>query len=158
MAENKYISVKVCGSPAPSLGYETLIMWNSPNIEVKDRNYEGMGKNSYFFSICIEQKQIVYSLIKNHIRAHGAIRQSNLTIALSIPRGYRLAGGVSPYDALIDLKDTFLQECLVCRDEILETYEFKEERPALDVLDETAKKYPLVECPSPWHICRSQHQ
>lgn len=152
MAENKFISVKVWGSPALSLGYETLIMWNSPNIEVKDRNYEGMGKNSYFFSICIEQKQIVYSLIKNHIRAHGAIRQSNLTIALSIPRGYRLAGGVSPYDALIDLKDTFLQECLVCRDEILETYEFKEERPALDVLDETAKKYPLVEFPSPWHI------
>lgn len=59
MAENKYISVKVCGSPI--LGYETLIMWNSPNIDVKDRNYEGMGKNSYFFSICIEQKQIVYS-------------------------------------------------------------------------------------------------
>ena len=152
MAENKYISVKVCGSPGPILGYETLIMWNSPNIDVKDRNYEGMGKNSYFFSICIEQKQIVYSLIKNYIRAHGAIRQSKLTIALSIPRGYRLAGGVSPYDALIDLKDTFLQECLICRDEILETYEFKEERPPLDVLDETAKKYPLVECPSPWHI------
>lgn len=152
MAENKYISVKVCGSPNPILGYETLIMWNSPNIDVKDRNYEGMGKNSYFFSICIEQKQIVYSLIKNHIRAHGAIRQSNLTIALSIPRGYRMAGGVSPYDALIDLKDTFLQECLICRDEILETYEFKEESPALDVLDETAKKYPLVECSSPWHI------
>lgn len=152
MAENKYISVKVCGSPAPSLGYETLIMWNSPNIEVKDRNFEGMGKNSYFFSICIEQKQIVYSLIKNYIHVHGAIRQSNLTIALSIPRGYRLAGGASPYDALIDLKDTFLQECMICRDEILETYEFKEERPSLDVLDETAKKYPLVECPSPWHI------
>lgn len=152
MAENKYISVKVCGSPAPSLGYETLIMWNSPNIEVMDRNYEGMGKNSYFFSICIEQKQIVYSLIKNYIHAHGAIRQSNLTIALSIPRGYRLAGGASPYNALIDLKDTFLQECMICRDEIIETYEFKEERPPLDVLDETAKKYPLVEFPSPWHI------
>lgn len=152
MAENKYISVKVCGSPAPSLGYETLIMWNSPNIEVMDRNYEGMGKNSYFFSICIEQKQIVYSLIKNYIHAHGAIRQSNLTIALSIPRGYRLAGGASPYDVLIDLKDTFLQECMICRDEIIETYEFKEERPPLDVLDETAKKYPLVEFPSPWHI------
>lgn len=152
MAENKYISVKVCGSPASSLGYETLIMWNSPNIEVMDRNYEGMGKNSYFFSICIEQKQIVYSLIKNYIHAHGAIRQSNLTIALSIPRGYRLAGGASPYDALIDLKDIFLQECMICRDEIIETYEFKEERPPLDVLDETAKKYPLVEFPSPWHI------
>lgn len=151
MAENKYISVKVCGSPTPSLGYETLIMWNSPNIDIKDRDYDGMGKNSYFFSICIEQKQIVYSLIKNYIRAHGSIRQSNLTIALSIPRGYRLSGGVSPYDVLIDLKDTFLQECLICRDEIIETYEFKEERPPLDVLDETAKKYPLVEFPSPWH-------
>lgn len=152
MAENKFISVKVCGSPAPSLGYETLIMWNSPNIVIKDRNYEGFGKNSYFFSICIEQKQIVYSLIKNYIQAHGSIRPSNLTIALSIPRGYRLADGASPYDALIDLKDTFLQKSLICRDEILETYEFKEERPALDVLDETAKKYTLVECPSPWHI------
>lgn len=152
MAENKYISVKICGSAVPNLGYETLIMCNNPNIDIKDRNYDGMGKNSYFFSICIEQKQIVYSLIKNYIRAHGSIRPSNLTIALSIPRGYRLAGDVSPYDALIDLKDTFLQECLICRDEIIETYEFKEERPDLDVLDETAKKYPLVEFPSPWHI------
>lgn len=152
MAKNKYISVKICGSPVPNLGHETLIMCNNPNIDIKDRNYDGMGKNSYFFSICIEQKQIVYSLIKNYIRAHGSIRQSNLTIALSIPRGYRLSGGVSPYDVLMDLKDTFLQECLICRDEILEIYEFKEERPALDVLDETIKKYPLVECPSPWHI------
>lgn len=152
MAENKYISVKICGSPVPNLGYETLIMCNNPNIDIKDRNYDGMGKNSYFFSIRIEQKQIVYSLIKNYIRAHGSIKQSNLTIALSIPRGYRLLGGVSPYDVLIDLKDTFLQECLICRDEILEIYEFKEERPALDVLDETTKKYPLVKCPSPWHI------
>lgn len=152
MAENKYISVKICGSSVPNLGYETLIMCNNPNIDIKDRNYDGMGKNSYFFSICIEQKQIVYSLIKNYIRAHGSIKQSNLTIALSIPKGYRLSGGVSPYDVLIDLKDIFLQECLICRDEILEIYEFKEERPALDVLDETTKKYPLVECPSPWHI------
>ena len=150
MAENKYISVKICGSAVPNLGYETLIRCNNPNIDIKDRNYDGMGKNSYFFSICIEQKQIVYSLIKNYIRAHGSIRPSNLTIALSIPRGYRLAGDVSPYDALIDLKDTFLQECLICRDEIIETYEFKEERPDLDVLDETAKNYPLVEFPSPW--------
>lgn len=152
MAENKYISVKICGSPVPNLGYETLIMCNNPNIDIKDRNYDGMGKNSYFFSICIEQKQIVYSLIKNNIRAHGAIRTSNLTIALSIPRGYRLSGDVSPYDALIDLKDTFLQKCLICRDEIFETYEFKEEKPALDVLDDTAKRYSLVEFPSPWHI------
>ena len=152
MAENKYISVKVCGSAVPNLGYETLIMCNNPNIDIKDRNYDGMGKNSYFFSICIEQKQIVYSLIKNNIRAHGAIRTSNLTIALSIPRGYRLSGDVSPYDALIDLKDTFLQKCLICRDEIFETYEFKEEKPALDVLDDTAKRYSLVEFPSPWHI------
>lgn len=151
MAENKYLSVKVCGSPI-HMGYETLIMWNSPNIDIKDKKYDGMGKNSYFFSICIEQKQIVYSLIKNNIRAHGSIRPSNLTIALSIPRGYRLADGVSPYDALIDLKDTFLQKCLICRDEKFETYEFKEEKPPLDVLDETSKKYSLVEFPSPWHI------
>lgn len=148
--DNKFISVKVSGNPAPNGGFGPLIMFNNPRFELKDVFYGGFESNSYYFSIRIDQSQVVYKIIKNNVRSHGAIRAGALSLAFSIPKGYKV-DGYTPYEVLMGLLDTFLKNCMTCRDEIAGTYEFNDVRVPLDALDETAKKYRLTEYESPWH-------
>lgn len=148
--DNKFISVRVSGNPAPNGGFGSLIMFNNPRFELKDVFYGGFENNSYYFSIRIEQSQVVYKIIKNNVRSHGAIRAGALSLAFSIPKGYKVSG-YTPYEVLMDLLDSFLKNCMTCRDEKAGTYEFNDVRVPLDALDETAKKYALTESKGPWH-------
>lgn len=148
--DNKFISVKVSGNPAPNGGFGPLIMFNNPRFELKDVFYGGFESNSHYFSIRIDQSQVVYKIIKNKVRSHGAIRAGALSLAFSIPKGYKV-DDYKPYEVLMDLLYTFLKNCMTCRDEIADTYEFNDVRVPLDALDETAKKYRLTEYESPWH-------
>ena len=147
--DNKFISVKVSGNPDPNGGFGPLIMFNNPRFELKDVFYGGFESNSYYYSIRIEQSQVVYKIIKNNVRSHGAIRAGALSLAFSIPKGYKV-NGYKPYAVLMDLLYTFLKNCMTCRDEIADTYEFNDVRVPLDALDETAKKYTLTKSESPW--------
>lgn len=148
--DNKFISVKVSGNPSSNGGFCSLIMFNNPRFELKDVFYGGFDSNSYYFSIRIDQSQVVYKIIKNNVRSHGAFRAGALSLAFSIPKGYKV-NGYTPYEVLMDLLDTFLKNCMTCRDEKAGTYEFNDVRVPLDALDETAKKYSLTESDSPWH-------
>ena len=147
--DNKFISVKVSGKPDPNGGFGSLIMFNNPRFELKDVFYGGFESNSFYYSIRIDQSQVVYKIIKNNVRSHGAIRAGALSLAFSIPKGYKV-NGYKPYEVLMDLLYTFLKNCMTCRDEIADTYEFNDVRVPLDALDETAKKYTLTESASPW--------
>ena len=147
--DNKFISVKVSGNPDPNGGFGSLIMFNNPRFELKDVFYGGFESNSFYYSIRIDQSQVVYKIIKNNVRSHGAIRAGALSLAFSIPKGYKV-NGYKPYEVLMDLLYTFLKNCMTCRDEIADTYEFNDVRVPLDALDETAKKYTLTESASPW--------
>lgn len=147
--DNKFISVKVSGNPDPNGGFGSLIMFNNPRFELKDVFYGGFESNSFYYSIRIDQSQVVYKIIKNNVRSHGAIRAGALSLAFSIPKGYTV-NGYKPYEVLMDLLYTFLKNCMTCRDEIADTYEFNDVRVPLDALDETAKKYTLTESESPW--------
>ena len=147
--DNKFISVKVSGNPDPNGGFGPLIMFNNPRFELKDVFYGGFESNSFYYSIRIDQSQVVYKIIKNNVRSHGAIRAGALSLAFSIPKGYKV-NGYKPYEVLMDLLYTFLKNCMTCRDEIADTYEFNDVRVPLDALDETAKKYTLTESESPW--------
>lgn len=147
--DNKFISVKVSGNPAPNGGFGPLIMFNNPRFELKDVFYGGFESNSFYYSIRIDQSQVVYKIIKNNVRSHGAIRAGALSLAFSIPKGYKV-NGYKPYEVLMDLLYTFLKNCMTCRDEQADTYEFNDVRVPLDALDETAKKYTLTESESPW--------
>lgn len=148
--DNKFISVKVSGNPAPNGGFGSLIMFNNPRFELKDVFYGGFESNSYYYSIRIDQSQVVYKIIKNNVRSHGAIRAGALSLAFSIPKGYKV-DGYKPYEVLMDLLYTFLKNCMTCRDVQVGTYEFNDVRVPLDALDETAKKYTLTESESPWY-------
>ena len=151
MANINQISLKVCGNPDANGGFQPMVIFNSPSIEIKDAFYTGFDANSYFFTIKIEKNQVVYKLIKNNVSSLGASRQGSLVIGIAIPKGYKLDNGITPYDVLIELKNGFLALCMTCKDVASEKYEFSSNRVQSNILDSLAGKYTLIPAQTPYH-------
>ena len=149
MAQNQYISVKVCGNPDSNSGFTPLLLFNNPSFAVEDSFYVGFDKCSHFYTIKTTQTQTIYKLIKNNVRSYGAARPGSLVIAFSVPKNYALAGGYTPYDVLNKLKDEFLKRCMTCKDSGSETYEFNAGRIDQHVLDEVSSVFSLIPAISP---------
>lgn len=146
-----YISLKICGNPESNGGFQPILLFNNPMIEILDKFDSGFDTNSYYFSLKTEPTQVIYKLIKNNVRSYGSIRAGSLVIAISIPKGYRIDGGQTPFDALTTIKDAFLQRCMTCRDTVKETYEFNPGRIESGLLDDVAQRFALVPVQTPWH-------
>ncbi|MBQ0020818.1 MAG: hypothetical protein KBT39_09900 [Bacteroidales bacterium] len=145
----RYISIEAHGNPDAHSGYQPVVWFGSPNFSVKQDDYTGFADNSYFFVVRIEQNKVVYTIVKNNVRSHEALRNGvSLKIAMSVPNGYGFADGKTPYDVLLALKDEFLKRCMTLKDSATETYEYNAERLDHTSLDEVAKRFPLVEHPS----------
>lgn len=142
MSELRNISVVAIGNPDGSSGVGEIVMYNSPQFNVKHDNQPGLNDNSYFFSIKIENNYTVYKLIKNNVRSNGAVRGGYLAIAFSIPRGYELVAS-NPYHVLIELWRTFKDACMTLRDKQVDAYEFNSKQVDKAVLDETASSFSL---------------
>lgn len=141
MALNKYIAVKICGNPDSNSGFTPIFLFNSPSFSIEDEFYVGFDNCSFFYTIRTTNTQTIYKLVKNNVRSYGASRAGSLVIAFSIPKGYALRNGYTPYDVLSKLKDTFLERCMTCKDAVRETYEFNQGRIDLKILDDVAQVF-----------------
>ena len=141
MALNKYIAVKICGNPDSNSGFTPIFLFNSPSFSIEDEFYVGFDNCSFFYTIRTTNTQTIYKLVKNNVRSYGASRAGSLVIAFSIPKGYALGNGYTPYDVLSKLKDTFLERCMTCKDAVRETYEFNQGRIGLKILDDVAQVF-----------------
>ena len=141
MALNKYIAVKICGNPDSNSGFTPIFLFNSPSFSIEDEFYVGFDNCSFFYTIRTTNTQAIYKLVKNNVRSYGASRAGSLVIAFSIPKGYALRNGCTPYDVLSKLKDTFLERCMTCKDAVRETYEFNQGRIDLKILDDVAQVF-----------------
>lgn len=152
MADNKYISLKVCGNQYANSGFMPLISFNSPTFEVTDSEYSGFNSNSYFISVKIEMSQVVYTLVKTNVRScNGALREGSLKIAISVPKGYRISGGITPYQVLMKIKDFFMSSCMTCKDSVNGIYEFNSGIINPAILDDLAREFPLETFAGPYH-------
>ena len=131
-----------------------IATFNSPNFQILDVVYGGFHMNSYFFSIKIEPTQVIYKIIKNNVRSSGSARQGSLVIGMSIPKGYKLNGNVSPYDVLKNLLDTFLSSCMICKDAATSAYEYINGIIKPTIMDEVARQYQLVRYAGPHRSMR----
>lgn len=147
-----HISIKICGNPNSNSGFSPLLLFNNPSFVIKDEFYVGLDNCSYFFSIKVEQNQTVYKLIKNNVRSFGAVRAGSLVIAFSLPKGYVIDGGYTPYDVLIKLKNEFLKQCMTCKDVTRETYEFNPGIIDQHILDEAAKVFTISPATIPHRV------
>lgn len=139
MALNKYIAVKICGNPDSNSGFTPIFLFNSPSFSIEDEFYVGFDNCSFFYTIRTTNTQTIYKLVKNNVRSYGASRAGSLVIAFSIPKGYALGNGYTPYDVLSKLKDAFLERCMTCKDAVRETYEFNQGIIDLKILDDVAQ-------------------
>lgn len=150
MALNKCIAVKICGNPDSNSGFTPIFLFNSPSFSIEDEFYVGFDNCSFFYTIRTTNTQTIYKLVKNNVRSYGASRAGSLVIAFSIPKGYALRNGCTPYDVLSKLKDTFLERCMTCKDAVRETYEFNQGRIDLKILDDVAQVFFIEQksCPN----------
>ena len=146
MENPKYISVKVFGNPDSHSGAEKVgfILCNNARFEFKEPTYTGFQDNSFYFLISIESDCIVYKLIKNNVRSFSSVREGRLVFGISVPKGYAIAGGLSPYDALIEIKDKFIGGYMTLKDPLKETYEYNEGIMTTNKLNEITKELDAV--------------
>ena len=150
MTYNKRISVKVCGNPESNSGFMPFVLFNSPSFKIPDKMFDCFDDNSFYFTIKIEADQVVYKIIKNLVHSHDGGREGSLAIGMSIPRGYKLDAGYSPYDVLIALKDTFLSQFMTCKDPIKERYQYNSRFYEENILDETANRFTISPAGGPF--------
>ena len=139
----KIISVIVSGNPDSNSGFNKLVFYNNPNFDIEDKNYVGFEGCPHFYTIKMTPTHVIFKLVKNNVRSHGAVRPGSLAIAFSIPKNHKLDNGYTPYDVLEDLKNTFLAKCMICKDPVRETYEFNSPFVDQTVLDQVAAKYTI---------------
>lgn len=141
----KYVSLQVTGNPDPNGGYRPIVLFNivGEMIPVNENDYPGFSQNPFFFTFRIEDKRTLYTLVRNKVKSHGASRDGvSMKITISVPRGYRFES-VAPYDVLVEMIDEFLQRAMT---PIQGTgyYAYNSTRIEPTILDDIAKKYPLV--------------
>lgn len=139
----KIISVIVSGNPDSNSGFNKLVLFNNPNFDIEDKIYVGFEGCPHFYTIKATPTHMIFKLVKNNVRSHGAVRPGSLAIAFSIPKNHKLDNGYTPYDVLEDLKKVFLAKCMTCKDPVRETYEFNSPFVDQTVLDQTAAKYTI---------------
>lgn len=160
MADNTYISIKVSGRPHENSGFQPLIVFNSPLINIEDVVYGGFSDVPYFFSVSIEENQVVYKLTLNRVYTSDKRRESYLFIAIAVPRGYKISNGYTPYEALNRLKEYIEATCL---EPTLDFYgnpalKFKTSIINPNVLDEIGKEFPLETVCGPYRPMNSVGQ
>ena len=148
METKQEISIRIAANPNASGGYRIIEGHNIIDNSFKENDYSGFSRNSYYFAFSIKEGWADYCLLQNNVFSHGASRQSPaLKIYVSIPKGYALQQKKSPFDLLVDIRNSFLNRCMTNRSD--GSYEYKES-VNLDFLQDVARNYPLVPYNGPY--------
>ncbi len=143
---NPLISLAIFGTRLNQAGWEGLLLLNRPPFPLLlNLGVPGMGMNRTYYTIGIRETYTQFTLVYNpkYIQAYDANRDGALKLSISIPRGYRLAGGISPYKLLIELQTVLEKEALTPVPGVPGKYKFKEKFPSVEVFEEVLKNYPL---------------
>lgn len=148
--ETPQIALLIAGNNQSNGGYSVIYSLNNPPFSLPALSYGGrLDANSYYFTVCATETYTLFTLVQNHVKSHGAVRAGFLKMGISIPRGYRLTVGTSPYDLLLAVRRQFLETCM---DEVLgeaDTYTYKAEMAPAESFAELLSHFSLEPDPSP---------
>lgn len=142
MSDTK-ISLAIFGNQNSNSGYQPLYWINDPPQQLENFVPPGMDENPYFFTLQVLPAHTQYTLIQNRVSSYMSSRPGVLKMAISIPKGYRISGGVSPMTVLIEVRKTFLDTCMTQRDAHIEAYNFKEKLADPDIFSTIVDAYQL---------------
>ena len=146
---NQKITLAIFGNQNSNSGFQPLYWINNPPRQLENLVPPGMEGNGCFFVLETTSSFTQYTLIQNHVSSFMAVRAGVLKIAITIPAGYKIAGGVSPMDVLLRIRDTFLSECMTLKSQLSETYNFKETLAGEQVFSQIVNEYTLAPAPYP---------
>lgn len=159
----------VSGNPQSNAGWSDIAMFNNATYKLEDNTYPGFSHLSKFYVVRIEKSsvkglhgnmidtsKVIYTLVMNNVRSAAATRNGRLKISFSIPKGYRLAGNVTPKQVMDDLEKSFTEKCMTLVDSDNLTREFNAGIIDSDILDEVGYRYPLESYEGPFRAMTPQ--
>lgn len=146
---NQKITLAIFGNQNSNSGFQPLYWINNPPRQLENLVPPGMEENACFFVLETTPAFTQYTLIQNHVSSFMAVRPGVLKIGITIPAGYKIAGGVSPMDVLLRIRDTFLAECMTLKSQFSDTYNFKEALAGEQVFSQIVNDYTLTPAPYP---------
>ncbi len=146
--DNK-ISLAIFGNQNSNSGFQPLYWINNPPEQLENLVPPGMDENPYFFTLQVLPSHTQYTLIQNRVSSYMSSRAGVLKMAIAIPKGYCISGGVSPMEVLLKVRELFINTCMTRRDTHSEAYNFKEKLPPPDDFVSLVNGYALVATPKP---------
>ena len=145
------ISLSIYGNRISSAGWMPEVLLNNPRFDLENAHAAGVcGCNSFYYVLRIVPEYTMYVLAFTNVKSYGASRAGALKIGISIPRGYRIQGNVSPYDVLEELKQVIIDKALTPIIGARDGYNFKQEFLPQQVFEAILEKYPLESVRAPY--------
>lgn len=149
---NPKISLMIYGTRLLTSGWEPLIMLNNPPFQpLANIGVAGVGENPTYYTLRIDQNYTQYTLVYNpkYIKAHASQRDGALKISISIPKGYKLDDGATPFNVFIDIQRALEEHALSPIVGKPGAFEFKATFPSEDVFAQVLNSFKLVETKMP---------
>ena len=141
--DNPRITLAIFGNQHSNSGFQPLYWINNPIRQLDNPLPPGMGKNPYFFVVETGPKHTQYTLVENNVSSFDGTRAGVLKMAIGIPNGYRLSNE-SPMNVLLEIRRTFLSQCMTQKSSITVTRNFKDELPDGQIFKNILDRYRLV--------------
>ena len=112
------LSITVGGTPFTGWK-DWLYKWGESPISIGYSRESGPGiaDCERYFILRVESERTIYIAKSQRAKAHGAERGGLLAVALAVPKGFCIAG-MSAYEALTWLYDTFVERCMTQRKDV----------------------------------------
>lgn len=101
------LSFYISGNKRSHEGFSTLLVIGTPRF-LPDGTHPGLDNNAEYYVVQNTPADTLLTLVNNNVSSVGAARRGLLKVAIAIPAGYRLAGGVSPHTLLRELYDLYM--------------------------------------------------
>ena len=105
---DKKISLWMSGNQVRSKGFEDLVLIKPQFPKLTYMGVPGVEACPYAFVVKIGTNYIQYTLVLNRITTSDGNPGAILKIAIGIPAKHRIAGGISPYQVLMEIRQHFV--------------------------------------------------
>ena len=142
--DNPRITLAIYGNQYSNSGFQPLYWINNPIRQLENLLPPGMGKNPYYFVVETGLQHTQFTLIENNVSSCDGFRAGVLKMAIGIPNNYRLANDESPMNVLLEVRKTFIEQCMTKKSSLSLIRKFNSELPDEQVFKNILNSYGLV--------------
>ena len=140
-----YISLNIYGNKESNVGFFQILTVGD-NHPLPDESQPGFEGNKEYYIIQNDARGTTFTVVPTHVSSQDGMRLGSLRIAITLPAGTAIAGGVSPYVVLNEIYALYVQRCMV---EGFGSLKYNGLSPDHAEFSAVLAKYPLVAAPGP---------